>query len=139
MTLPRTSVRHQLLFQHEVLHALLNRVAEAATRTAQGKPAAQELRDAARSLHAVMKAHVEQEERLLAPLLARDERRPHRRDDHRHGLETLRTLRALPACEAAASYLRLVPFLADAMEREDREILEGGPARTRRDGTRNTA
>lgn len=126
MTLPRPSVRYQLLFQHEVLRALLGRLADAAERTARGQPAAQDLRDAARSLHAVMEAHVNQEEQLLEPFFLRHapRRLGQLRTDHRRGLEMLRKLRARPSAKAAAGYRRLVPVLMAAIERESRDILE---------------
>lgn len=143
MTFPRASVQHQLLFQHEVLHALLGRLAEAAERTVQGKPAAQELRDAARSLQVVMEAHVDQEELLLGPLLSRGS--PHRlqqlRADHRRGLEMLRKLSTRPPGQAAVEYQRVVPLLVAAIERESREILEPvrSPSGSRPNRARNTA
>lgn len=125
MTSPRRSPRQQLLFEHEVLRALLTRVADAAQRTLGGEPAVQELRDATRSLQTVLEAHVEQEERVLAPFLARDgPDRLHRlRADHRKALETLRRLRTRPADKAAAGCKRLVPHLLDALEREGRNVL----------------
>lgn len=140
MTLPRTSIRHQILFQHEVLHALLGRLAEVAERIVQGKPAAQELRDAARSLYAVMEAHVAQEEQLLAPLLSSPREKEQLRREHRRGLELLNKLRTRPSGEAAAGYLRVVPLLMAAIERERREILEPAqPPAHRSDAARTTA
>ena len=62
-------VRRRVLFQHEVLRALLRRLAHAAERTLRGEPAEQDLRDAERTLHDVLEVHVRQEEATLAPLL----------------------------------------------------------------------
>jgi iron-sulfur cluster repair protein YtfE (RIC family) len=145
MTLPRPSVRYQLLFHHEVLRALLGRLADAAERTASGQPAAQDLRDAARSLHAVMEAHVNQEEQLLEPFFRRHspKRLAQLRADHRRGLEMLRKLRQRPSSDAAAGYRRLVPVLMAAIERESRDILEPDLPQAQgecaRHPTRNTA
>ncbi|MGZ6126480.1 MAG: hemerythrin domain-containing protein [Myxococcales bacterium] len=123
-TRPR-SIRQQLLFEHEVLRALLGRVADAAERTLRGEPAVQDLRDAARSLQAVLEAHVQQEEQALAPLFAR--RSPQWlqdfRADHRRALETLRRLRTRPGDKAAGAAQRLVPHLLAAIEREGRDLL----------------
>ena len=125
MALPRRSIRQQLLFEHEVLRALLGRLADLAERTRRGEPAVQELRDAARSLCAVLEVHVEQEERALARFFARHgpQRLQELRNDHRKALETLRRLRARPPENAAAGCRRLVPVLMAAIEREGRDIL----------------
>jgi len=142
MTFPRTSARHQLLFHHEVLHALLRRLADAAERSAQGKGSAQELRDAARSLHLVMEAHAAREERLLEPVLSRKspQRLEELRRGHRRALEMLRALGARPLAEAAAGYRQAVPVLVAAIEREGREILESAqPPAHRADATWTTA
>jgi hypothetical protein len=122
---PPRSIREQLLFEHEVLRALLGRVADAAERTLRGEPAVQELRDIARSLQAVLEAHVEQEEQALAPIFARRDPRwlQDFRENHRKALETLRRLRSRPGDKAAAACQRLVPHLLAAIEREGRDLL----------------
>ena len=51
------SIAQRIRFEHEVLRALAARVGDAADRCSQGKPAAQDLRDSARTLHAVLEAH----------------------------------------------------------------------------------
>lgn len=125
MAVPRRSVRQQLLFEHEVLRALLGRVADAAQRTLRGEPAVEDLRDAARSLQAVLEMHVEQEEHALAPVFARRSPRwlQDFRTDHRKALEALRRLRTRPGDKAAAAAQRLVPHLLAAIEREGRDLL----------------
>jgi len=133
MVLPQPSIRQQLLFQHEVLRVLLGRVADTAERTLQGEPAVQELRDAARSLYAVLEAHVAQEEQVLAPFFARRglQRMQELRADHRKALETLRRIRTRPPEKAAAACRRLVPHLLAAIEREGRDILGASLWRSR--------
>ena len=125
MTSGRRSPRQQLLFEHDVLRALLEQLAETAESVLRGEAAVQQMRDAARSLQAVLDAHVAQEEKVLAPLLAR--RGPGRmqalRSGHRKALETLRRLRTRPAEQAAASSRRLVPHLIAAIEAEAKELL----------------
>lgn len=108
-----------------MLRALLGRVAEAAQRTLRGEPAIQDLRDAARSLQAVLETHVEQEEQALAPLFARRGARwlEGFRTDHRRTLESLRRLRTRPGDKAASAAQRLVPHLLAAIEREGRDLL----------------
>lgn len=59
MQTPKASAQ-RILFEHEVLRALADRVGDAADRCSQGKPAAQDLRDSARTLHAVLEAHARQ-------------------------------------------------------------------------------
>lgn len=129
------SAQNQLRFQHEVLRALLARLASASGRVLRGEPAVQDLRDAQRTLHAVLEMHLRQEEAMLASLpvpppdpglLA------HLRDEHGKALNALQRQRGRPPRESATASARLVPRMLAAIEGEERHLFNGprgsGPA-----------
>jgi Hemerythrin HHE cation binding domain len=120
------SVRRQILFQHEVLRALLGRLVDAADRILRGEPAMQDLRDAQRTLHDVLEIHVRQEEEILAPLLRAQwgpERLARMYADHRKALDALQRQRTRKPNEAAAASHPLVLRMLAAMAAEERDML----------------
>lgn len=122
-------VRRRVLFQHEVLRALLRRLAHAAERTLRGEPAEQDLRDAERTLHDVLEVHVRQEEATLAPLLrARwdPERLARLHANHCTALDALQMQRTRAPNESATASQRLVLRMLAAMAAEERDLLGVG-------------
>lgn len=115
----------QILFEHDVLRALLSKLDDAAHRCAQGKFAAQDLRDSARTLDAALEAHVRHEEEILAPLLEAEgqaARLGPLRDSHRRVIGLLRKLRSRePRCSASGSG-KLARHLLAALDAEDAEL-----------------
>ncbi|HET7786653.1 MAG TPA: hemerythrin domain-containing protein [Myxococcales bacterium] len=120
----------QVLFQHEVLRALLGRLVHASERILHGDPATQQLRDAQRTLHDVLEVHLRQEEDVLAPLL-RATCGPARRDrmhaDHCRVLRVLERQRARPPRQSATGSRRLALQMLAAMEAEEHELIGSAP------------
>jgi len=117
-------VRRRVLFQHEVLRALLRRLAHAAERTLRG-----DLRDAERTLHDVLEVHVRQEEATLAPLLrARwdPDRLARLHANHCTALDALQMQRTRAPNESATASQRLVLRMLAAMAAEERDLLGVG-------------
>jgi hemerythrin-like domain-containing protein len=124
------SVRIQVLFQHEVLRALLGRLVHASERILRGDPAAQQLRDAQRTLHDVLEVHLRQEEDVLAPLLRAicgAEQRDRMHAEHCRVLESLDRQRSRPPRQSAVGSRRLALQMLAAMEAEERELLVRPP------------
>ena len=124
------SVRIQVLFQHEVLRALLGRMVHASERILHGDPAAQQLRDAQRTLHDVLEVHLRQEEDVLAPLLRATcgpERRDRMHADHCSVLRALERQRSRPPRQSATGSRRLALQMLAAMEAEERELMGSAP------------
>ena len=120
------SVRMRILFQHEVLRALLRRLADAADRTLRGEPAMQDLRDAQRTLHDVLENHVRQEEAILAPVLRAQwgpDGLARMHANHCKVLEALQMQRTRKPNEAAAASGPLVLRMLAAMAAEERDVL----------------
>lgn len=125
------SARIQLRFQHEVLRALLARLASASERVLRGEPAVQDLRDAQRTLHAVLEMHLRQEEATLASLpgAPADPRLLERvRAQHGLALNALVRQRGRPPRGSAAASARLVPRMLAAMDLEEEQLLGGTTA-----------
>jgi iron-sulfur cluster repair protein YtfE (RIC family) len=121
-------VRRQILFQHEVLRALLGRLAAAAERILRNEPAARELRDAQRTLYDVLEVHLRQEEETLAPILRgviAPEQLARMHTEHASALESLRRQRSRKPKQSAAASLRLVLELLPRIAEEDRALLGG--------------
>ncbi|HET9753113.1 MAG TPA: hemerythrin domain-containing protein [Myxococcales bacterium] len=124
------SVRIQVLFQHEVLRALLGRLVHASERILRGDPAAQQLRDAQRTLHDVLEVHLRQEEDVLAPLLRATcgpERRDRMHADHCRALRALERQVGRPPRQSASASRRLALRMLAAMEAEERELMGSAP------------
>jgi iron-sulfur cluster repair protein YtfE (RIC family) len=124
------SVRIQVLFQHEVLRALLGRLVHASERILHGDPGAQQLRDAQRTLHDVLEVHLRQEEDVLAPLLRATcgpERRDRMHAEHCKVLEALDRQRSRPPRQSAVASRRLALQMLAAMEEEERELMVRPP------------
>lgn len=124
------SVRIQVLFQHEVLRALLGRLVHASERILRGDPATQQLRDAQRTLHDVLEVHLRQEEDVLAPLLRATcgpERRDRMHTNHCRALEALERQRGRPARQSALGSRRLALQMLAAMEAEEHELMGRAP------------
>jgi hemerythrin-like domain-containing protein len=122
------SVRKQILFQHEVLRALLRRLASAAEEILRGEPAARELRDAQRTLYDVLEVHLRQEEETLAPILRgvlEPDQLARMHAEHAGALESLRRQRSRKPKQSAAASLRLVLELLARIAEEDRDLLGG--------------
>ena len=120
------SVRRQVLFQHEVLRALLRRLATAAERTLRDESAARDLRDAQRTLHDVLEIHLRQEEEVLAPILRGvldPQQLARMHAQHASVLEFLRRQRSRKPKQSAAASLRLVLELLARVGEEDRDLL----------------
>jgi iron-sulfur cluster repair protein YtfE (RIC family) len=123
------AIRKQILFQHEVLRALLGRLAAAAERTLRNEAAVQDLRDAQRTLHDVLEVHLRQEEDVLAPLLCAiwpADRLARMHEEHTSALESLRRQRSRKPKQSATASIRLVLGLLARMAAEERELLGGG-------------
>lgn len=138
---PDASVQ-QILFEHEVLRALLSRLGDAAERCSQGKLAAQDLRDSARTLDAVLETHARHEEEVLAPLLEADgqtARLGQLRNSHQRVIELLRKLRRSELKRSASGSATLVRHLLAALDAEDTELREPYllPPRTDAEKTRS--
>ena len=118
------SVR-QILFEHDVLRALLSRLGDAAERCAQGKLATQDLRDSARTLDAALEAHVRHEEEVLAPFLEKQgqaARLRQLRDSHQRVLALLRKLRSREPKRSASGSGKLARRILAALDSEDSEL-----------------
>lgn len=121
---PDASVQ-KLLFDHEVLRALLTRLGDAAKRCSQGNVAAQDLRDSARTLHAVLEAHARYEEEVLAPLLeAKGEsaRFGQLRESHQRVIELLRKVRCRDLKRSASGSGKLARHLLATLDAEETEL-----------------
>jgi len=122
--IPDASIR-QILFEHEVLRALLCRLHDAAARCTQGKLAVQDLRDSARTLDATLEAHVRNEEKVLAPFLeaqGQAARLRQLRDAHRRVIDLLHELRSREPRRSASGSGKLVRRLLAALDSEDVEL-----------------
>jgi iron-sulfur cluster repair protein YtfE (RIC family) len=124
--LPDASIQ-RILFEHKVLRALLSRLGNAAERCSQGKLAAQDLRDSARTLDAVLEAHARREEQVLAPLFeahGQTARLGQLRASHQRVIELLRKLRGSELKRSASGSATLVRHLLAALDAEDTELRE---------------
>ena len=121
---PDAAVR-QILFEHDVLRALLSRLDDAAERCARGKLALQDLRDSARTLDAALEAHVRHEEEILAPVLesqGEEARLGQLRDSHRRVIELLHELRSREPKRSASGSAKLARHILAALDAEDAEL-----------------
>jgi hypothetical protein len=118
------TVRQRILREHAILRVLIERFRKAA-HGATEDGFTQELRDAGRTLHLVLEAHVLLEEQLLGP--ATEALRGPRllaELHHHHGraLAGLQRLHERGSEKYATTALRLVPHLLAAVDLEDREL-----------------
>jgi hemerythrin-like domain-containing protein len=133
--IPDAAIR-QILFEHDVLRALLSRLNDAAERCAQGKVAVQDLRDSARTLDAALEAQVRHEEEILAPFLeaqGQAARLRQLRDSHRRVIDLLHKLRSREPKRSASGSGKLARYILAALDTEDTELRAGGSRPTAAD------